>query len=165
MDEAVSPISSPIHIPSDHKQFQELLCSMVVALQISLEEIQDPQHKLLDILQAFGSSQIVLPVNEAILEPARAVWRAPTPKESRKMLFSSHSTANSLVIQFAMEASRQQYPKSTLVDKVGKHLDLLGRKVFTSSNPQFRIANYQALLPKYDYLKYSKSMDFINKFP
>lgn len=64
LDEVVAPASS---FPLDnHRQFQKLLQRVVEELQISLEEIRDPQHKLLDILQPRGSSQAALPVNEAI---------------------------------------------------------------------------------------------------
>lgn len=46
---------------------------------IPLEEIQDSQHKLLDILHASRPSRIVLSINEAILEPARAIRATSCP--------------------------------------------------------------------------------------
>lgn len=46
----------------------------------------------------------------------------------------------------------------------GKCLDLLGRKVFSSSF-HFRIANYRVLLAKCDFLNYAKFVDFTNSLP
>lgn len=103
-------------------------------LQFPLEEVQDSQHKLLDILQRKESSQIALPVNEAILEPARTEWHipvrcAPTPKRMEKRYFVpakeveflfSDPASDSLVIQTATKRSSQQLPRATCADKVVK---------------------------------------------
>lgn len=48
LDEAVTP-TFPSSL-DNHRQFQELLRSVVEQLQISLEEVQDLQHKFLGIL-------------------------------------------------------------------------------------------------------------------
>lgn len=48
------------------------------------------------------------------------------------------------------------------MDKEHHHLDLLGRKVFSSSSFQFRIINYQALMAKYNFLKHTKFAEFID---
>lgn len=61
--------------------------------------------------------------------------------------------------------AKQHHPRSTPADKEGKYLDLLGRKVFLSSNLQFRISSYQVLLAKYDFLNYIKFEEFANSFP
>lgn len=44
-----------------------------------------------------------------------------------------------------------------------KHLDLFGRKVFTSASLQFSIANYQTLMSKYDFISYTKFSEFAEK--
>lgn len=41
-----------------------------------------------------------------------------------------------------------------------KKFDLLGCEVYSSTGLQFHIANYQAILVKYDFLSYSKLAEF-----
>ncbi|EMP39331.1 hypothetical protein UY3_03443 [Chelonia mydas] len=61
----------------DFKQVQELLKRIADSLTIPLEEVVESQHKLLDILQTSASSKIALPVNEALMDPANAIWQTP----------------------------------------------------------------------------------------
>lgn len=49
-DEAFIPALPSL--PDDYKQFQELLRRVADTLQISLEEIQETSHRLLNILQS-----------------------------------------------------------------------------------------------------------------
>lgn len=65
---------------------------IVKALQIPLEEVQDPTHKLLGILQTMGPGKVARPINRVLLELAPAVWHtavncAPTPKKTEKRYF------------------------------------------------------------------------------
>lgn len=76
-----------------------------------------------------------------------------------------HLAPNSLVIQAAMEQARQQHACSAPADKVGKRLDFLGHKVFSSASLQFRISSYLTLLAKYDFLNYGQLEDFADKLP
>lgn len=46
-------------------------------LQIPLEEVQETQHKWLDILYALLSARVALPINEALLESAKSIWQTP----------------------------------------------------------------------------------------
>lgn len=133
--------------PDDYKIFQELLqnCKQ---LHIPLEKVQDLQRKLLVILHSSGSSRIAFPVNKAILDPTKVVWHMPAticpyPKRAEKQYYvpakgveflCSHPPPNSSVVQAAAERSRQQNTCCTPTDKDGKHLNLLGRKVFSSSS-------------------------------
>lgn len=119
--------------------------------------IQDSQHKLLDILHAFGPNRTALPINEAILEPSRTVWHTPVstrkmpekhyyvPAKDVEFLFS-YPNPNSPVVHAASERAREQHLWSTPAGKEDIHLDMLGRKVLSSL--QLRIGNYQALLAK-----------------
>ncbi|KAH1183704.1 hypothetical protein KIL84_014320 [Mauremys mutica] len=86
------------------------------------------------------------------------------PLKGSEFLFS-HPPPNSFVIQAATEQACQQHPCSTLADKEGKHLDFLGPKVFSSASLQFRMSNYLALFTKYDFLTYSKLINFSGKLP
>lgn len=98
---------------------------------------------------------------------------APTPKRVEKCNVSakgaeylfSDPTPNSLVVEAASERARQQHPWFAPTDKEGKRLDLLGGKGFLSSNLQFRIANYPALMARYDFLKYSNFVEFSDSLP
>lgn len=58
-------------------------------LQIPLEEIQDTQHKLLDVLHTLGPARIAQLINNAFLEPDTKAWHSSatctaTPKGSEK---------------------------------------------------------------------------------
>lgn len=97
------------------------------------------------ILQTTEFSWVVLLVNEATLDPARAVWHMPAtcalaPKRAEKQYFIltkgaeflfTHSALMSPV-EAATERTRQQHPRATPVDKEAKHLELLGRNGFPS---------------------------------
>lgn len=58
----------------DFKQFQELFKSVADSLDISLVEVAECQHKLLDILHISTSSKIALLINDAIIELAKTIW-------------------------------------------------------------------------------------------
>lgn len=89
MDQEVTPPTNLIRrgqgntiMPSpptanDFNQFQELFERIADSLQISLEEVTESQHKLLDILQTSTSSKIALPINEALMDPVKAVQQTP----------------------------------------------------------------------------------------
>lgn len=64
----------------------------------------------------------------------------------------SHLALNFLVVMALNDRVWQGRFQSTSKDKVSKHLDLLGRKIYTYSSLQMRIANQQALLSKQDFL-------------
>lgn len=66
---------------------------------------------------------------------------------TKGFLFSHQFLPNSLVVQAATEWAKHQLPWSTPAYKEGKHLDLLGCKVFSSSSLQFRIKKYQVYQP------------------
>lgn len=83
-------------------------------LQITLEEVQDSIHKLLDMLNSTVPSKVVLPTSEAVLEPAQSMWHncALTLKKAEKEYFVpskwteylfSHHNLNSLVFQVVMD--------------------------------------------------------------
>lgn len=50
---------------------------MVDTLQIPLKDIQETQHKLLDILHTSPSAKVAIPVNEVLLEPDKTIWQTP----------------------------------------------------------------------------------------
>lgn len=60
-DEAVMP--SPLSVADDFKSFQDLAERVAEALQIHLQEVTEPHHKLVDILHSSTSARMALPVN------------------------------------------------------------------------------------------------------
>lgn len=48
---------------------------MVDTLKLPLEEVKDSQYKLLDTLQSVTPTQVALPNNEELMDPAKAVWQ------------------------------------------------------------------------------------------
>lgn len=132
-------------------------------LGLLLEEVQDMHHQLLNILQHQGPSWTALPIYEAILQSVQTVWHTPvscatTPK-CAMCYFGAKGTdfllsrppLISLVVHAVMESAHQQHCRSTPLDRSAKKMGLLGKKVYFSAGLQFRIANYQALLVKYDF--------------
>lgn len=68
-------VLSPPPMADDFRQFLKLMKHITDMLQIPLEEVQDSLHKLLDILHTSAYAQVALPVNEALLEAARTIFR------------------------------------------------------------------------------------------
>ncbi|KAH1177506.1 hypothetical protein KIL84_011208, partial [Mauremys mutica] len=69
-DNITPSLPSPL---DDYHQYQELLQRFANDLQNPLEEIQDPQHQLLNSSQPQGQIRVTLPINKVILEPAGEV--------------------------------------------------------------------------------------------
>lgn len=114
-DEAIMP--PPPTLAGDFKQFQALFCRIVDSLQIPLQEVRQQQHKLLDILQVSTYAKITLPINEALLDPAKVIWQTPAsitptckqvdkkyyvPTKDMEFLFS-HPTPNSILVNAVHE--------------------------------------------------------------
>ncbi|EMP32987.1 hypothetical protein UY3_09865 [Chelonia mydas] len=177
-DDAIMPL--PHNIGDDFRLFQDLFKKVASSLYISLVEVQVTQHKLVDILHTSASSKITLPMNDdALMDPVRTIWQTPAtapptckrsdkkyyvPAKGTDFLFS-HPAPNSLVVDAVQERGRQQ-PKTTPHNKEWKRLDLFDRKAYSLATLLLRIANYQALLAKYDYINYTKISeltDFISE--
>lgn len=73
-------------------------------------------------------------------------------------------TDSKLMVQAASERSRQHQPKSTPSVKEVKHLDFFSWKVSCSTNLQFWMANYQALIAKYNFWAIKNSQNFQMNF-
>lgn len=113
------------------------------ALNLPAEDVKDSQVEFLYILQSAGPSQVVLPIHNAILQPAQAIWHAPAsctlmPKCAERQYFVPakntdflfvHPPSNSLVVQVAIQWARQQHRRTTPPNHVTKTLDLIGHKV------------------------------------
>lgn len=67
----------PSTATADFKQFQELFKRVVDGLEIPLEGVPESQHQLLDILQTSSTFKIALPINDALMEPAKNIWQTP----------------------------------------------------------------------------------------
>lgn len=59
------------------RQFQDLIKKIADTPQISLKEVKDLQHRLLDILQSATPSRLTLPISEALLDLSKMVWQTP----------------------------------------------------------------------------------------
>lgn len=147
-------------------------------MRIPLKEVTESHHKLLDILHSPSLVHVALPVNEALLDPAKIIWHTPdsilpTGKRMEKKYYVpakdlevlvSHPSPHSMVVDAGNESGRQHHAKSRTHDKDHKCLDIPGRKSYSSSSLQLRIANYQALA-KYNCVSYNKLTSFINRLP
>ncbi|CAM2097689.1 unnamed protein product [Caretta caretta] len=162
----------------DCKQFQELFKRVALSQVIPLEEVQETQHRLLKMLQPSAPSKIALPINKALLEPADTLANSNffitnlkkterkyyVPAKDADFLFS-HPQPNSLVMDAVAQWTKQPQYRPILQDKDLKNLDVFGRKVYTSSTVQFRIANYSVLLAIYNFSNYNKLFEFASYIP
>lgn len=77
--------------------------------------------------------------------------------------FLPFSTQLYIVVDAINSPGHQHEMRVTPCDRDWKHLDLFGRKAYSSATLQFHIASYQALMTKYDYINYSKLNNFIEQ--
>ncbi|EMP38512.1 hypothetical protein UY3_04297 [Chelonia mydas] len=140
-NEVVMP--PPPTVNDDFRLFQELMKQVADSLQIPLEEVGESQHTLLDILQWSPSSQVALPINKALLDPAKSIWQTPTmipsiykwadekyyilAKDS-EFLFT-YPKPNSLVVE-AMNEHGRHHVKATSYHMDQKRLDLFSRRTY-----------------------------------
>ncbi|EMP32476.1 hypothetical protein UY3_10392 [Chelonia mydas] len=169
-------VSPPPSTTDELTHFQDLFKRVANELKITLEEVPGTHHELTNLLQATTSSKIALLINGAFMEPAKIIWQTPatiTPTSKRldrkyfvlltssEFLFT-HPSPNSLVVEAANQKNKHQYFQFTPSDNDNKRLDSFGRKVYSSSKLQYRVANYMALLAKYDHKNYAEVMQFID---
>lgn len=64
-----------------------------------------------------------------------------------------------------MQYTSQQHFRTTPPDQAAKKFNLIRRKVYSSSDLQFRIASYQAILVKYNIWCYAKLAEFQASLP
>lgn len=118
-------------VTDDSKQFQNLFKWMAQSQNIPLKELTENQHQLLKILHAASSTKIMLPINNALMEPAESVWQTPAiipprckraekkyyvPNKGMDFLFS-HPQPNSLVVDVVNQQGKQPKYKSTSRDQ------------------------------------------------
>lgn len=48
------------------------------SLLIPFKEVLEPTLKLIDVLQSLTADRIALPVNKAIIDPAKILWQTPS---------------------------------------------------------------------------------------
>lgn len=121
----------PLSMADDFRQFQDLIRRVADKLQIPMEEVKDLQHKLLDVLQSAIVSRLVLPVSEALLDPAKTVWQTlatipPMCKMVDKKYYApfkdsdlfSHPPPNSLVVDVVNKQGRQHFLRLTAMTRI-----------------------------------------------
>lgn len=133
----------------DFKSFQDLAQRMAEALQIQQHEVTEPHHKLVDILHSYTSARMVLPVNKALLDPARIIWQTPAsvlptcrwadkkyfvPAKSIEFSFS-HPLPNSIIVDAVKSRYHQYQHRSTPYDQDGKCSDPVWQKNVFVSHP------------------------------
>ncbi|EMP27328.1 hypothetical protein UY3_15587 [Chelonia mydas] len=163
-DEAIAAL--PPSIPQeDFRAHQELLKRVASSLHLQAEELEEPADSLFNVLSSSALGRLALPLHEGVARISNALWQIPaslTPilKTAERKYFVhtkgheylyTHSTPNSLVVESVNHREQQGQPAPTLKNKNSRRLDSLGRKVYSSSSFQLRVANHQALLGRYGF--------------
>lgn len=135
---------------------------MALSLGIKVEVAKESLHHLVDILATVGPLRVALPMNEAFMNPIKALWHTPsclplTSKRAKHKYYVPsqgfdylYCLAHNLPCfhswalwwcQWTMKWNKEQ-PQN---QKMQKTLDLFGRKVYYTGGLQLRIANQQVL--------------------
>nr|XP_025035698.1 SH3 domain-containing protein C23A1.17-like [Pelodiscus sinensis] len=176
-DDAVVP--ADLSPTEDHKQFQELFKRVAQSQDIQTTDVQQKQHRLLKNLQPSQKSKLAFPFDDAILEVANDIWQTPatslpTNKRSDKKYFITqkdmeflftHPQPNSLVVDAEQQRIRTSQTKNSSNDKEAKRLDILVRKVYSSSTSALRMCNFAAQLANHDFNNYSKLVLLFEHLP
>ncbi|EMP35894.1 hypothetical protein UY3_06922 [Chelonia mydas] len=73
LDETVRGSSNSL-VPVEFRAHKEPLKRVTANLGLEVKELKESVHSLIDILAAVAPFKVALPVNEAVLGPARALW-------------------------------------------------------------------------------------------
>ncbi|EMP34571.1 Ras-specific guanine nucleotide-releasing factor RalGPS1 [Chelonia mydas] len=102
-DDTVMP--PPPNIGDDFTLFQDLFKSVAVSPDISLEEVQVTQHKLVDILHTSASSKIALPMNDVLMTLSKPFGRTlqlllqPARGLTKNIMYQPRAQSSSFHIQ------------------------------------------------------------------
>ncbi|EMP35619.1 Protein transport protein Sec61 subunit alpha isoform 1 [Chelonia mydas] len=81
------------------------------------------------------------------------------PTKGHEYLYT-HPAPNSLVVESVNHREQQGQPAPTPKNKDSRRLDSFGRKIYSSSSFQLQVANYQALLGRYEFSLWSSLPKF-----
>ncbi|XP_029768569.1 uncharacterized protein LOC115271282 [Terrapene carolina triunguis] len=162
-DEAI--MAPPPPVPQeDTKAHQELL-KRLASLNLQAEEVEEPSDSLFDVLSATALARVALQLHKGVAKIPNTLWQTPSslppiskraerkyfvPSKRHEYLYT-HPAPNSLVVKVVNHKECQGQPAPTLKNKDSRRLDLFGRKLYSSSSFQLRVANHQALLGRYDF--------------
>ncbi|KAM7163698.1 uncharacterized protein RBU57_007879 isoform 2-T2 [Macrochelys suwanniensis] len=156
----------PPSVPKeDYRAHQELLKRVASNLQLQAEEMEGPSDSLFNVLSSSAPGRVALPLHEGVANITKALWHTPASlvpisrKAERKYFvltkghkfLYTHPAPNSLVVESVNHRERQGQPGPTPKNKDSKRLDSFGRKLYSSSSFQLRVANHQALLSRYNF--------------
>lgn len=163
--ELVTGVISSLILPLALKAHQDLLKLVASNLGIQAEVVRESSHSQQDIFVASGPSRVVLPLNEAIMDPVKVLWQTPTslpsisihmewkyyvPAQGYGVLFS-HPSLGSLVVSTANERECLGHLVAVPKGKDAKKLDLFRKKSLFYWCLKLRIANQQVMLSHYDF--------------
>ncbi|EMP35512.1 hypothetical protein UY3_07312 [Chelonia mydas] len=152
----LTPSSSPDEVvagtavsgppPIDHRATQNL--------GLQAEETVEQEDPMVDILSREGPSRIALPLIKTIQLNYKTIWQTPAssaptakgvehkyfaPSKGYEFLFC-HPSPCSLVVSVVNKSERHRQRAPAPKAKESKHLDLFGRKVYSSGDLQLRMA-------------------------
>ncbi|XP_029768664.1 protein AMN1 homolog [Terrapene carolina triunguis] len=158
----------------DAKAHQELLKRVASNLGLEAEELEEPSDSLFDVFCSSAPARVVLPLHEGVSKITNALWQTPSslapiskraepkyfvPTKGHEYLYS-HPAPNSLMVEEVNHKERQGQPRASPKNKDSRRLDIFGRKIYSFSSLQLRVANHQALLGWYDFNMWQAMVKF-----
>ncbi|EMP30069.1 SET domain-containing protein 5, partial [Chelonia mydas] len=162
----------------DYQAHQDLLKRVAASLHFQAEEMEELSDSLFNVLSPSAPGRVALPLHEGVARISNALWQTPAslapiskkverkyfvPTKGHKYLYT-HPASNSLVVKSVNHRERQGQPASTPKNKDSRRLDTFGRKVYSSSSFQLRVANHQALLGHYEFKLWESLPTFEDSF-
>lgn len=136
---------------------------MAQNINLPVEEVAEDDDPAVSIIGADAPLRVALPFIRTIQRNADTIWQSPAsipptarglerkysvPSRGYEYLYT-HPALDSLVVQSVNDRERHGQPAPAPKSKEARRMDLLGRKVYSASGLQLRIANQLALLSRY----------------
>ncbi|EMP37133.1 hypothetical protein UY3_05664 [Chelonia mydas] len=156
---------SPSVPQEDFRAHQELLKRVAASLYLQAEEMEESSDSLFNALSPSAPGRVALPLHEGVAKISNALWQTPAslapiskkaeckyfvPTKGHEYLYT-HPAPNSPVVKSVNHREWQGQPAPTPKNKDSRRLDSFGRKIYSSSSFELRVANHQAFLSQYKF--------------
>lgn len=170
---------TPVSPTKDVCLYAEQMLRMAKALKIDVATSNNrPNDKILSCLYPETPSTVAFPILEGLSDLTKPIWERPssvqaTPrnienlyrvKQDSAEYLSKHPVPSSLIIE-DMQAWCHPGQHVSPTDRESRRLDTLGRKLYSSSALNFRIADYQTIMGRYQLYLWESLSKYLDELP